>query len=238
MLTTNEQTELDTLLTVEEPNDWMKDRIKELKEKQLSKEPLNQGEEECDCLACKISKTNSPNEQVSIIGKYLMSGKSNIIDDIKYNSELSDEGFDLFCTELCINEHTDLMWLSDSYKKFKSLAELDKYKSDNEFILNEVENNKDLFILKSSFTEYMLKDLISIFSMCTSKLSFHAVYAYATIKNTCLFIIKTAKLLDISFTNPALINLCLVNAVDFLRSNVNKYIMVLDKKLNDGLGEL
>lgn len=221
MLTTNEQSELDILLTVEEPNEWMKNRIKELQTKQASNEPLNQDEEECTCLTCQVSKATTVEEHERILYKFMLEGELNISSYVKSNTNLPKEQIDEMLSMLELDRLLTGDWVKWANKEF--CAKLEEGSEAFELFLNDNKKKPSLARVQLMyFCEGVLRESFTILGMCKSINSFRAFFDTLVIKNIALTVAKLSELTDIPSTDRNLIACVMVNAFAYVQSIRNE----------------
>lgn len=217
MLTVNEQSELDILLTVEEPNEYMKKRIKELTDKRFSDEPLNQDEEACDCLGCRLAKCTTPEEHTKTIFDYMLSEERNLFKFVQENADLTDEEMDslikVFQPERQLTEDWKV-WAfhefgdnldrnSEAYKMFESDAQKPVSVSQLELMY---------------FCEGVLRESFSALAMSKSQFSFKGFFEGIFIKNLMLTTVRLARKKNLEITDRNLIGALLLNSISYLKS--------------------
>lgn len=237
MLTTNEQSELDILLTVEEPNEWMKNRIKELRTKQASNEPLNQDEEECTCLACQVSKATTIEEHERTIYKFMLEGEMNIYSYVKNNSNLLEEQVDEMLSMLKFDKLLTISWVKWAYEEFCENLEVDSeaYK----LFSNDSKSKPSIARLQMMyFCEGVLRETFSIIGMCESLISFRAFFDSLVIKNIALTVAKLSELTDIPPTDRNLIACVMVNAFSYVQGTCDEIKKLIKNLLKPIVGVL
>jgi len=221
MLTVNEQSELDILLTVEEPNDWMKNRIRELQEKQLSNEPLNQDEEACNCLRCRLAKCTSPEEHTKTVFDYMLTNEKNIYKHVQDNGNLTDEEIEslmkVFQPERQLTEN----WRLWAFKEFcESIDEnSEAYKIFEADALKKVSTTQLELMF---FCEGVLRESFSVLAMSKSQFSFKGFFEGIFIKNLMLATVRLARKTNLEITDRNLIGALLLNAISYLISIDNE----------------
>lgn len=221
MLTVNEQSELDILLTVEEPNDWMKNRIKELKEKQLSNEPLNQDEEACDCLGCRLTKCTTPEEHTKTIFDYILSEERNLFKFVQENADLTDEEMDSLMKVFQPERQLTEDWRLWAFKEFcESMDE-----NSEAYKMFEADAPKKVSTTQLElmyFCEGVLRESFSALAMSKSQFSFKGFFEGIFIKNLMLATVRLARKTNLEITDKNLIGALLLNAVSYLKSIDNE----------------
>lgn len=217
MLTVNEQSELDILLTVEEPNEYMKNRIKELKEKQSSNEPLNQDEEACDCLGCRLAKCTTPEEHTRTVFDYMLSEERNLFKFVQENTDLTDEEIDSLMKVFQPERQLTEDWKVWALKEFVDNLDLnaEAYKMFEADVLKKVSTTQ---LELMYFCEGVLRESFSALAMSKSQFSFKGFFEGIFIKNLMLATVRLARKTNLEVTDRNLIGALLLNAISYLKS--------------------
>lgn len=221
MLTVNEQSELDILLTVEEPNDWMKNRIKELKEKQSSNEPLNQDEEACNCLGCRLAKCTTPEEHTRTVFDYMLTNEKNISKYVQDNGNLTDEEIDSLMKVFQPERQLTEDWRLWAFKEF--CENIDE--NSEAYKMFEADAPKKVSTTQLElmfFCEGLLRESFSALAMSKSRFSFKGFFEGIFIKNLMLATVILARKTNLEITDRNLIGALLLNAISYLKSIDNE----------------
>lgn len=239
MLSVNEQSELDILLTVEEPNEYMKNRIKELQEKAS----LSEEERKYSSLrdAVKGCKTVLEHHQAIIDYCFKNKVEGNIKEDFYILNPEHREQIDRLWEALEIDSLTPVSskWANRILKKY-----LPQYTPENEEFVyfkelsqSDTPNPVKQLFLKAIIS--MQKDFIFASSISTNITSLVALIDVAIFRTCIEFIIDLALQYDKDFDNANLINISLSNINSYLSENLNEILYALSEHLeNSEIGTL
>lgn len=217
MLTVNEQSELDILLTVEEPNEYMKKRIRELTDKRLSDEPLNQDEEACDCLGCRLAKCTKPEEHMKVVFNYLLTEEDNIIKYVQEIGELTDEEIDSLLKVIQPEKQLTTLWRKWALEEF--CQNIDENSEAYKLFEREASNENSLVQKEVLyFSEGLIRECFSALALSKSEYSFKAFFNGIFIKNFMLALVRLSKRVNIPFTDKNFIGALLINVYSYLNS--------------------
>lgn len=233
MLSVNEQSELDILLTVEEPNEYMKNRIKELQEKAKL---ANEGKE-CSSLSSAVKGSKTVLEHHQAIIDYCFKGTTNgnIKEDFYTLNPEHKEQIDRLWEALEIDSLTPVSgkWANRILKKY-----LPKYTSENEEFVyfkalgkSNTPNHVEQLLLKAIIS--MQKEFIIASSIATNITSLVALIDVAIVKTCIAFIIALALEYDKDFDNVNLINISLSNINSYLSDNLEESLYALSEHLEN-----
>lgn len=217
MLTINEQSELDILLTVEEPNEYMKKRIKELTDKRFSDEPLNQDEEACNCLGCRLAKCTTPEEHTRTVFDYMLTNEKNISRFVQENGNLTDEEMDSLMKVFQPERQLTEDWKVWAFKEFCEYID----KNAEACKMFEADAHKKVSTTQVElmyFCEGVLRESFSALAMSKSQFSFKGFFEGIFIKNLMLATVRLAREKNLEITDRNLIGALLLNTLSYLKS--------------------
>lgn len=238
MLSVNEQSELDILLTVEDPNEYMKNRIKELQEKaKLS------GKDECSSLRDAVKGCKTVLEHHQAILDYCFKG--NAEDSVKehfYNLNPEHKAqIDRLWKALELGSLTPVSskWSTHIIKKYSSNCTSDN----EEFVyLKELTQNNNPNHLKQLYAKAIInlqKECMVSSAIATNITSLVAFIDVSIVKSCISFIIDLALEYDKDFDNPVLIMVSLSNINSYLNDNLQEILYALSEHLeNSEIGTL